>query len=120
MPVNNQDLTLQGTPRFSEDTDSDGTAENDINSGAATLYFIAAQNNNSSSNFFKCWNNASPTVGTTTPVLVFRCSANSSPILASAFGISFATALSTGMVSAGGTGGTTSPTNSVRVVLSLD
>lgn len=119
MPVAKQDLDLTASLTLVKDTDADATAENDVNTGAATVYIIKVDNVNNGSQavFLKLYNNVAPTVGTTAPDMVWRVPGGAAPTIMIAEGINFATGLSFACVTAGGTGGTTSPTNDVAVSL---
>lgn len=53
------------------------TAVNNIRVGATTLYIVTIDNSaNSAITYVQLWNNASPTVGTTAPNLIFACPAS--------------------------------------------
>ena len=100
------------------DSDCDATAENDVRSGAATVFYVFIDNTaNTAISYFKAWNNAAPTVGTTAPDMVLPCPASAR--ITYWFGgegmATFATALSIACVTTAGTAGTTSPTNDVTV-----
>ena len=102
------------------DTTSDATAENDVRSGATTLYRVQIDNrNNSSAVYTKIWDAAAPTVGTTDPDWVIRCEASQRKtfVIKRGVGATIATGLSFATVTTGGTAGTTSPTNAVIVWL---
>lgn len=104
--------------RIIRDDDADATSENDVLSGAATIIRVKVDNTaNGHDVYLKLYNDAAPTVGTTAPNIVIPAKAGKSAILAiqGGSGISFGTALSFACVTTGGTGGTTSPTNSVIV-----
>ena len=101
-------------------TDVDET-EDDIDSGAGTLYLIEVDNTaNAALTFVKLWNLASGsvTVGTTAPDFVFQIPASVSRAIAFPQGIAYDTALSIAAVTTAGTAGVTGPTSGVtcRVV----
>ena len=119
MAITTSPLTLTSGLKHIVDTDSNATAEADINGGAATLYLVYIDNSlNAAKSYTKFWNNAAPTVGTTAPDMSLPVDASSTLKLAIPAGIAFGTALSFATVSdAGGTAGTTDPTSDVRVEL---
>ncbi len=118
MAVFKQTLAFTGSLKQIRDTDSDGTAENDINGGAATLYGIRIDNTlNSSAVFLKLYNHAGPTIGTTVPDIVLKCYALKLRRVMFPEGIAFGTGISYATVTVGGTTGTGSPTNDVEVDL---
>jgi hypothetical protein len=98
-----------------EDTDADATAENDVNSGAATVHEIYIDNlNNTVSTYLKLWDNAAPTVGTTAPEFIVRGRKSRKTRVYLTPGLGHAmTNLSLAALTAAGTAGTTSPTNDV-------
>lgn len=99
------------------DTTSNGTSENDVRSGATTVYVVDVDNSaNASATYTKLYNSASPTVGTTAPdvVLMTPGSSRRAHVLGLE-GTAFSTALSFCSVTAGGTAGTSSPSSSVIV-----
>lgn len=106
--------------RLITDTDTDETSENNVNDGAATIYAIAIDNTaNASKEFFKAYNNAAPTIGTTDPDLILMVVASVARTFVFKTGNSFATALSYGMVTTPGTAGVTGPTSTVTTRLLL-
>lgn len=99
------------------DTVSNATAENDVRSGACTVYIVDVDNSaNAAVSYTKLYNSASPTVGTTAPdvILMTPASARRSHVLGLE-GIALSTGLSFCTVTAGGTAGTSSPSSSVIV-----
>lgn len=105
-----------------EDQQLDATAEV-IKSGATVLFDAEFDNTQNSVDIFvKLYNNASPTVGTTHPDMIIKVPAGRKSGLppTDALGISFGTALSAAAVTAGGKGGTTSPTNAVIATFCTD
>lgn len=99
------------------DTVSNATPENNINTGALTVYQVIIDNtlNPSQKVYSKFWNNAAPTVGTTVPDMIIKTPGGVSRTWFFLEGIPFATALSFATVTAGGTGGTTNPASNVSV-----
>lgn len=99
------------------DTTSNGTSENDVRSGATTVYMVDVDNSaNAAVTYTKLYNSASPTVGTTAPDLIFMTPASARKVFVlDMSGVAFSTGLSFASVTAGGTAGTTNPTSSVIV-----
>lgn len=98
-------------------TDVDET-EDDVDSGAGTLYAIEIDNTgNAAITYVKLYEAASGsvTVGTTAPDFIFRVAASVSRAIIFPAGLAYATALSIAAVTAGGTAGTTGPTSAVTV-----
>lgn len=93
------------------------TAENDVIPGSGTLFRAQGDNaaNATAKAFVKVYDAAAPTVGTTAPDWVFRITAGKKEtfVVGGGVGTALATGLSIACVTAGGTGGTTSPTNAV-------
>lgn len=103
---------------------ANATPELDIG-GAPVTAFVAAIDNtqNNTPSYFKVYNNASPTVGTTAPEWVFKCPAGERRVQAfgsRGTGRALSTALSFAVVTTGGTAGSTSPTNPVGVQLATN
>lgn len=98
------------------DTDAGATANNAVTGASGTLYMVDIDNSGNSDNaaFLKIYDNASPTIGTTAPDLVFKVLVNQRRSFVLPDGVSF-TNLSFACVTTGGTAGTTSPTNDVTV-----
>lgn len=103
------------------DTQSDATSENDVAAGSAVIFIVDIDNrNNSDSSFTKIWNNAAPTVGTTDPDAIIRTTGQVRRAVLYGFsGTTFGTAVSFATLTAGGTAGSTSPSNSVTVKIGL-
>lgn len=100
------------------DADSDGTAENDVRGGAATLYMVDVDNTaNGAATYTKIYNNVAPTIGTTVPDVVIMTPASVRRVVAFPGGLAFSTAISMASTTAGGTAGTTGPTSDVIVLL---
>ena len=98
------------------DTDSDGTGENDVRSGASTVYMIDIDNAaNAAVTYSKFYNALAPTIGTTAPDLILPTAASTRAVVAFPSGFAFGTALSFASVTAAGTAGTTNPTSNVTV-----
>ena len=101
-------------------TDADET-EDDIDSGAGTLYAVEVDNTlNAAVTYVKLYNAASGavTVGTTAPDFIFLVPASVSRAFIFPQGIAYDTALSIAAVTTAGTAGVTGPTSAVpaRVV----
>lgn len=113
-------VSTLGTPisgsKLITDADADGTSENDVLAGAATVYNVEVDNSlNAAASFLKLYDAAAPTIGTTAPDYIFRVAASVSRTFVITAGIAFATGLSYACTTAGGTAGTTSPTSNVIV-----
>lgn len=99
--------------------DSDASAEA-VSASGITVYCVEIDNTgNSVATYTKLYNSASPTVGTTAPTAVLKAPAltKTNYPLAAGYGFPFGTALAVASVTAGGTAGSTGPTNSVQVKL---
>lgn len=113
-------LGLSGDLRVISDTDSDGTIENNINDGAATIYAIVIDNTaNAAVEYTKLYNATSATVGTTAPDMILMSNSSSRHVWVFTNGLAFSTGLSFATVTAGGTAGTTNPTSDVRVDITV-
>ena len=89
-----------------------------VSASATTLYLIRVDNSrNSSAVWFKAWNNAAPTVGTTAPDCIFKCPAGKVKTALIPRGMAFGTACSIACLTSWGTAGTTSPPSDVTVEL---
>ena len=99
------------------DTASNATAENDVRSGAATVYLVDVDNTaNAAVSYTKLYDSASPTVGTTAPDFIFKVTASTRKVFVlDMSGVAFTTGLSFATVTAAGTAGTSSPSSSVIV-----
>lgn len=96
------------------------SADNDINSGAATLYIVEVDNTaNSAASFIKFWDAAAPTVGTTDPMEMYKITASKLETWIIPRGLVFGTGMSVAALTTGGTGGTTSPASAVIVRLNF-
>jgi len=102
------------------DTDSDGTAEQNVADGATSLYVAHFDNAaNGAASYAKFYNLAAPTVGTSEPELIIPLPASGRRTLVCNEGHRFTVALSVASVTAGGTAGTTGPTSDVAIDLSV-
>lgn len=118
MAVSKQPLAFTSGLKQIRDTTANGTGENDVNGGAATLYGIRVDNTqNSTPVFLKLYNHASPTIGTTDPDLILKVKNGVTRRVMFPKGLAFATAISMACVTTGGTAGTTNPTNPVEASL---
>lgn len=94
-----------------------------VDGSATTLFGLEADNSaNTVDVYVKCYNNASPSVGSTAPELVRRvlAGAKQSFLLAGGDGFAFSTAISAACTTEAGEAGTTSPTNDVPVTFWTD
>ena len=102
-------------------TVSSATADDDVTGATSTLNVMEVINGSNAVSYTKVWDSQQPTVGTDLPVIIFPVAAGATRTLnfmgggwASTVGVSMAT------VTAGGTGGTTTPTGGdVKVSLIL-
>lgn len=121
MATSIQTMTLGSGLKIVRDTDADATSEANVNGGAATIYLIEIDNttNSATTVYLKLYNATAPTIGTTAPDIIIPCPGGSivRASLGAATAISFGTGLSFACVTAGGTGGTGSPTNDVAVAI---
>lgn len=119
MAIQKQDMDLTSSLSLIRDTDADATGEMDMNVGAAILWLVSIDNSANAAQkvYFKLWDATAPTVGTTAPDMVIPCPGGSTVTMAIPEGLSFATGISCACVTAGGTGGTTNPTNDVVTAL---
>jgi hypothetical protein len=112
-----------GTQKFT-DVDLDNAVKEIIASGAPKLFGIEIDNSqNAEDSYVKLWDAASPTVGTTAPIFIFRVPAGKKvpfPIYADGAGWTSAVGIWLACVTTGGTAGTTSPTNNVTATLWTD
>jgi len=97
-------------------TSATAASNNDVVGAPCTLYTVDVDNTaNAANSYVKLYNNASPTVGTTSPDLVVFANAGERRQFVIPEGVSFATALSFACVTVGGTAGTVSPSLPVIV-----
>lgn len=114
-------LGLDGALKVISDTDIDGTAEDNVNAGPATLLMADLDNAlNGAISYFKAWNNVNPTVGTTVPDLILLVPASGRRTYYFHGGIKFGTAFSFAAVTTAGTAGTTNPTSNMDGVLIIE
>lgn len=99
------------------DTDQANSAIS-VKASSATIYEIEIDNtlNAAQDNYVKFYNSAgTPTVGTTVPDMVIEVRQGVKRTIVIPDGLVFETGLAVATVTAGGTGGTTSPTSDVTV-----
>jgi hypothetical protein len=97
------------------DTVANATSKNSVTGAAGTIYMIDIDNTgNSVASYFKIFDTATVTVGTTVPDYVFKIPSSQRRCIAIPEGLDF-TNLSCACTTAGGTAGTTGPTNAVTV-----
>jgi len=101
------------------DAISNATPENNINTGALTVYQLILDNtlNPSQKVYTKFYNNVGPTVGTTVPDMIIKTPGGVSRTWFFLEGIPFATALSFATVITGGTAGAGAPPANVAVTI---
>ena len=105
------------------DADCNATSEDNVRSGAATVYAVDIDNTaNAAISYIKFYDSAAPTVGTTAPVMILPAPASTRQIFLMPQGLAsiFATALSFAGLTAGGTAGTTGPTSDVIVLVATN
>ena len=97
-------------------TDADENANNDVTGAAGSVYQIDVDNEANADNaaYLKIYDNASPTIGTTSPDFVLKVPVSQRRNLVIPDGWDF-TNLSFACVISGGTAGTTGPTSAVIV-----
>lgn len=118
MAVSTQAPVLTTGYQITTDTTANATAENDIGTGARTLYGVSINNSlNTDAVYLKIYNHAAPTVGTTAPNCVIPCAGGRTVEALCQGGTAFSTAISFAVVTTAGTAGTTAPTNSVTVII---
>lgn len=100
------------------DTDVDATAEQNMADGPAGLRLAAFDNSgNAAITYFKFYNSAAPTVGTTEPEMVIPVAASARRVMVVDSSVEFSVALSLAGVTTAGKAGTTSPTSNALAVL---
>lgn len=100
------------------DTNLGATADQNIRSGATTLYQVKIDNSaNASIVYLQCYDNTSPTVGSTIPNMILPCPASTSKtyVIDLSAGYPFVTALSLACTTA--PTGNTAPASAVIVSL---
>lgn len=109
--------TLQYNPlggRIIKDTAIGATVQANVTGTNSTIFFIDVDNTaNGAASFLKVYDAAGPTVGTTNPDWIFRVAPSTRSQFVFPQGLTTTTGISLAAVTAGGTGGTTSPTASV-------
>ena len=112
-------VTNHATPlgnKMVHDTSANGTAATNTTGAAGVLFFLQVDNTaNSQVSYFKLYNNASVTVGTTVPDFVFMLPASTSRAFSFPLGIAFSAAFSHCCTTAGGTAGAVDPPSAVVV-----
>lgn len=100
------------------DTQANGTAEDAVSGGAATIYIVDIDNsNNSAAVYAKLFNHAAPTEGTTEPNFILKAPKQTRQVVTITEGSNFATNLSFMCVTGRETASTTSPPNNVTIRL---
>ena len=98
------------------DTQANGVKEANVLSGAATCYIFDIDNsNNTSATFFKAYNHANPTIGTTEPDIIILAPKQTRQTVSLTDGIALGTGLSFVCVTSNLTNSTANPTNDVTV-----
>lgn len=97
-------------------TEANSTSNNNVTGAAGSIFQIDLDNSANADNpaYLKIYDNASPTVGTTPPDLIFKAPVNTRLNMCVPDGIAF-NDLSFAVVTTGGTAGTTDPTSAVVV-----
>lgn len=103
--------------RLIKQTSATATADTDVLNAPGTVFHVEIDNTGNAAQdvFLKLYDNAAPTVGTTSPDVVLKCRQGTKRIWTCTDGELFATAISFACVTAGGTAGTTSPGSAVPV-----
>lgn len=121
MAVAIQAMTLGSGLKLIRDASANATGEDNVTGAASnTIWLVLIDNtgNDAQQVFLKLYDAAAPTIGTTVPNMVIPAAGGETVTMAIIpSGYAFATALSFACVTAGGTGGTTNPTNAVPVAL---
>lgn len=99
-----------------KDTDANATPEINVTGAAGTIYMVDVDNTGNPADvaYLKIYDDVAPTVGTTDPDFIIKVPVNQRRQMVCPDGLDFAT-LSFAVVTAGGTPGTTDPTNHVIV-----
>lgn len=100
------------------DADADNAAEKDVMKGPCRVLSVSASSG-ASAGFIKLYDDLNPTVGTDDPDFIISVPASTDIVfmLDTEEGAKFTNGVSLACVTAGGTGGTTSPTNNIAVGL---
>ena len=114
--------TVQASPlagRIITQTSAIATADTNVTGAAGSVLHLVDVDNtgNVAATYLKLFNAAAPTVGTTAPDMIFMVPASVRRVFPIMEGVTFSVAISLCAVTAGGTAGTTSPTNPVVVRL---
>ncbi len=120
-------MTLASGLYVIRDSSADVTPDLDVTTGAATLYVLEVDNTlNTAKSYFKAYNSATVTVGTTEPALVLPVEASTKqkfswhdPTRASEGGLAFATALSYLVTTTPGLGASTDPSPEFAVPIAM-
>jgi len=114
-------VTTQTAPYVDKlfvDTQANGTAEDAVSAGAATIYIVDIDNsNNSSAVYAKLFDHASPTEGTTEPDFILKAPKQTRQVVTISEGSYFSTNLSFMCVTGRETASTTAPPNNVTIRL---
>jgi hypothetical protein len=112
-------VSTQAAPvgsKLIKETEATETPDNDVTGAAGSLYQLDVDNSGNSDNaaYLKIYDDAAPVVGTSAPDFIFKVPVNQRRNLVIPDGWDFNN-LSFACVTAGGTAGTTPPTNPVEV-----
>jgi hypothetical protein len=109
------------TTKVVDDPTVDATPQNNIMSGAGTVFSVTVNNSENTTQdvFFKLWNHVGPTVGTTNADLVFCIPAGTQKCFSIPEGIAFGTGISYACVTSSTTASTASPANDVTAILQV-
>lgn len=101
------------------DTAANATAQDNVTGAASTVLSVEIDNtaNTSTTVYFKMYDVADATVGTTIPVFVLPVQGGKKLVYATSDGFIFSTAVSYGCVTGAANSDTTSPSSSVPVLL---
>lgn len=96
---------------------ANASSNNNVRGGATTVYLIRVDNSSNPSQivYLLLYNNAAPTVGSTPPDAIIKVAGGAILETLWLVGVPFGTALSFACTTAGGLGGSSSPTNPVIV-----
>jgi len=115
-PVYNKSHT--DFPTYVRDNEASKTGIEDVITGSSgSIYTIYIDNSgNAADSFLKLYNSKDPTIGTTIPEMIVEVQ-QQRLVITSKQGIAFDTACSAAVLTAGGTGGTTSPSSAVHLAI---
>lgn len=121
MAQNTSLINVLANAQVVRDPNLGGTSDSNVGPGAATVYLVNVDNTGNAAQkvYLKLYNATAPTIGTTAPDKVIPIPGGTVQKVAFPEGIAFATGLSMACVTAGGTGGVTSPTNPVIVAITM-